>query len=55
MKLNVVAEGIEQQEEIDAMEQEEIDYIQGYFYSRPIPMEDFLNFIRNAPSCEGKR
>ena len=48
MNLHVVAEGIEEQAEIDAMEQEAIDYIQGYFYSKPIPMDEFLQFVKNA-------
>ena len=39
-------EGIETKEELDGMCREGIDYIQGYYYSKPIPMEDFLVFLR---------
>lgn len=45
MKLKLVAEGIETAEEIDGMFKENIDYIQGYYYSKPLPMKDFLAFI----------
>lgn len=45
MNLKLVAEGIETEEEIDGMRKENIDYIQGYYYSRPLPMNEFLEFI----------
>ena len=44
--LKLVAEGIETKEEIESMLEEKIDYIQGYFYSRPLPMREFLSFIK---------
>ncbi|MBQ8567703.1 MAG: EAL domain-containing protein [Oscillospiraceae bacterium] len=46
MNLKLVAEGIETKDEIDGMLEAEIDYIQGYYYSRPLPMPEFLEFIR---------
>lgn len=46
MNLKLVAEGIETKAEIDGMEEAEIDYIQGYYYSRPLPMVEFLEFIK---------
>lgn len=46
MELKLVAEGIETKEELDAMCQEGIDYIQGYYYSKPLPMAEFLEFLK---------
>ncbi|MBQ9948540.1 MAG: EAL domain-containing protein [Oscillospiraceae bacterium] len=46
MDLKLVAEGIETKTEIDGMADAQIDYIQGYYYSRPLPMSEFLEFIR---------
>lgn len=46
MDLKIVSEGIETQEEIDAMREEGSDYIQGYYYSKPLPMEEFLGFLQ---------
>ncbi len=46
MNLKLVAEGIETEEEIDGMKNAKIDYIQGYYYSRPLPIPEFLEFIR---------
>lgn len=45
MNLKLVAEGIETADEIDGMYRESIDYIQGYYYSKPLPIPEFLNFI----------
>lgn len=45
MDLKLVAEGIETKEEIDGMYAEKIDYIQGYYYSKPLPMMDALSFF----------
>ncbi|MBP3608901.1 MAG: EAL domain-containing protein [Lachnospiraceae bacterium] len=48
MDLKLVAEGIETREEIDGMYQEGIDYIQGFYYSRPLQMEHFLQFLKKS-------
>ncbi|MGN1206623.1 MAG: EAL domain-containing protein [Eubacterium sp.] len=46
MNLKLVAEGIETKEELQSMGRENIDYIQGYYYSRPIPADQFLEFLK---------
>lgn len=48
MGMKLVAEGIEEKEEIEGMLREGIDYIQGFYYSRPLPEEEFVRFLRNA-------
>ncbi|MBQ9234528.1 MAG: EAL domain-containing protein, partial [Lachnospiraceae bacterium] len=45
LKLKIVSEGIETKEMLDTMEKLGISYIQGYYFSRPIPEDDFINFI----------
>ena len=45
MGLKLVAEGIEQADENRCLQEEGIDYIQGYYYSKPLPMNEFLEFI----------
>ncbi|MDY5577256.1 MAG: EAL domain-containing protein [Lachnospiraceae bacterium] len=48
MSLKVVAEGIETREELDQITAEGVDYIQGYYYSRPLPVMDFLRFLQDS-------
>ncbi|MCR5829636.1 MAG: EAL domain-containing protein [Lachnospiraceae bacterium] len=43
--LHVVAEGIESEEELSSMRSENIDFIQGYYFSRPVPSDDFISMI----------
>ena len=55
MGLKVVAEGIESKEENQAISQEGIDYIQGYYYSRPLPPGAFMEFLETGTylaNCE---
>jgi EAL domain-containing protein (putative c-di-GMP-specific phosphodiesterase class I) len=49
LKLRTVAEGIEEPEELDVMQQIGCDAGQGYLFSRPISPEDFTLFLREWP------
>jgi len=46
LKLKMVAEGIETEDELRAMQEEGIDYIQGYYYSKPISGKEFISFVK---------
>lgn len=41
----VVAEGIEEKEQLDTLLDEQIDFIQGFFFSRPVNSEEFKKLI----------
>jgi EAL domain-containing protein (putative c-di-GMP-specific phosphodiesterase class I) len=45
VRLKVVAEGVETKEQLDEMEKLQIDYIQGYYFSKPLPQNEFVAFI----------
>lgn len=45
MELQIVSEGIETKEQFDTMENLGISYIQGYYFSKPLPSAAFLEFI----------
>jgi diguanylate cyclase (GGDEF) domain len=45
LHMTVVAEGIEQQEQVDFLRTTECDLIQGYFYSKPISSKDFEEYM----------
>lgn len=46
MNLKLVAEGIETLEENEEIIRQGIDYIQGFYHSKPIPENDFLEFLK---------
>jgi EAL domain-containing protein (putative c-di-GMP-specific phosphodiesterase class I) len=45
MDLMVVAEGVETKEQLDTMVEEKIDYIQGYYFSKPLPADEFIAYL----------
>lgn len=47
LNMKLVAEGIETEEELRAMEKQRVDYIQGYYFSRPLPQDEFVDFVQN--------
>ena len=42
MNLSITAEGIETAEMAGAMKEIDCDYLQGYYFSRPVPMDEFV-------------
>ena len=45
MDLLLVAEGVETEEQLNGMKDENIDFIQGYYFSKPLPQQEFLKFL----------
>jgi EAL domain-containing protein (putative c-di-GMP-specific phosphodiesterase class I) len=48
MKLEIVSEGVETAEQLEAILALGIDYIQGYYFSKPLPGSEFLQFVKEA-------
>lgn len=48
MNMEVVVEGVETKEALDAFSSLQCDFIQGYFFSKPIPKKEFVAFISEA-------
>ena len=46
MGLSVIAEGVENEEQLDFLETQKCAKIQGYFYSRPLSVDAFEDFVR---------
>lgn len=46
MDLEIVSEGIEEKKQYKTMKELGIDYIQGYYFSKPVESDEFVNFIR---------
>lgn len=45
MNLKIVSEGIETEEQYKVMKEMGINYIQGYYFSKPLPEQEFLEFM----------
>ena len=43
-----VAEGVETQAELDVVMELKVDYVQGYFFARPMPPQDFVTLLLSA-------
>ena len=46
MNMKIVAEGIETEDQKKLMEDTDIEYLQGYYFSRPIPELEFLQYVK---------
>ncbi len=46
LKLGLLAEGVETQEQIDLLRKIGCDQVQGYYYAKPMPEEDFFALLK---------
>lgn len=46
--IKTVTEGVETEEQVSFLRQSGCDYIQGYYYSKPLPEEEFVEFLEKA-------
>ncbi|GAB4507503.1 MAG: hypothetical protein Tsb0026_03230 [Sulfuricaulis sp.] len=46
--LKVVAEGVETAAQLNFMREHQCDAMQGYFFSKPLPADQFENFLKNG-------
>jgi EAL domain-containing protein (putative c-di-GMP-specific phosphodiesterase class I) len=47
--MRAVAEGVENQESLELLREMGCDYVQGYFFTRPLPASEFENWKRDWP------
>ena len=55
LNLKVLAEGVETQQQLDILRASGCDYIQGYFFSRPLPVVDVTPFLKNKSLINQKQ
>jgi EAL domain-containing protein (putative c-di-GMP-specific phosphodiesterase class I) len=48
LKLRVVAEGVEEEKQIEFLRQEGCDEMQGFFFSPPVPAEGFIRLVEEG-------
>lgn len=44
LHLRVIAEGVEEEKQLQILKQENCDQVQGYYYSRPLPLSDLIRW-----------
>ncbi|MCB5186929.1 EAL domain-containing protein [Methylobacillus caricis] len=55
LKIKVVAEGVENQAQLEFLRAQSCDQLQGYIFSRPLPDEDFTGMLRFDTAKRGGR
>lgn len=48
LNLQVVAEGVEEEAELNVLREHGCEYVQGYYFSKPLSVGDFTNLIVNS-------
>jgi diguanylate cyclase (GGDEF)-like protein/PAS domain S-box-containing protein len=54
LRLNVIAEGVETEEQMSFLREHKCDEIQGYYFSRPVPAADAASML-SAQACLARR
>ncbi len=54
MEVDIVAEGVERMEQAQWLLDHGCDYIQGYYFSKPLPFDELVAYIRRANQHETK-
>nr|MBQ8253804.1 EAL domain-containing protein [Lachnospiraceae bacterium] len=48
LNMKIVAEGIESRDQVDFLVQQECDLIQGYFFAKPMPVDEFVQKYKHS-------
>ena len=46
--MRVLAEGVETKEQLDILRKIKCDEIQGFYYARPMPEAQFIEYVRKS-------
>lgn len=48
LNMKTVAEGVETKEQLDFLVENKCDYVQGYFYAKPLTFDNYVEFLQQA-------
>ncbi len=49
LHIKVVAEGVETKQQLDFLYKNDCNQIQGYYFAKPMPVQEFIAYVRNFP------
>ena len=49
MGRRILVEGVETKEQLELLQELGVDFLQGFYFSQPVPKDDFIKFIRRNP------
>ena len=47
LKLDIISEGVETKEQVEFLQENWCDYIQGFYFSKPLPKDEFVKYVKN--------
>ena len=47
MGISIVSEGVENEQDFELLRELGAEYVQGYFFSKPMPAEEVLDWVDN--------
>ena len=50
LDMKVVAEGVETKEQLDIIKALQCDAVQGFYYAKPMPEDEFIEYIKGIQS-----
>ena len=53
--MEAIIEGVENKEQVDFLKKANIDTIQGFYYSKPLPIEEYSELLKNETSKKGAK
>ena len=54
LRLKVIAEGVETEEQLNFLREQECDEMQGYLFSRPLPEDEFVGLLEGVVDSGGE-
>lgn len=48
LKLEMIAEGVETEAQLRFLQQHGVQFAQGYYFSKPVPLREFAAFVAKA-------